>query len=41
MRNSVAENISYDDGAGAMLTGKDITTDMVDKWINNRYLQMI
>lgn len=41
LRVEVAENARYDDGAGAVRTGKDLTSAMIDKYINRRYYEML
>lgn len=41
MRQEVAENIGYDDGEGNVLTGKDITAAIIDKYINRRYYRLL
>ena len=37
----VAENVGYDDGAGAILTGKDLTETLIGKYANRRYYELI
>lgn len=41
MRLEVAENIGYDDGQGGVLQGKDITSAMIDKYLNRRYYRLL
>lgn len=41
LRIEVAENVSYDTGAGAIQSGKNLTEGMIGKYINRRYSEVL